>query len=65
MNLSKCLIAWIVIEKEQYNMNDNEKKKLQEYIDELRDEMDYCNVSSEVYDAIDCILRKMENLIEK
>ncbi len=46
-------------------MNDNEKKKLQEYIDELRDEMDYCNVSSEVYDAIDCILRKMENLIEK
>ena len=46
-------------------MNDNEKKKLQEYIDELRDEMDYCNVSSEVYDTIDCILRKMENLIEK
>ena len=46
-------------------MNDNEKKKLQEYIDEFRDEMDYCNVSSEVYDALDRILRKMENLIEK
>lgn len=65
MNLLKSLIAWIVIEREQYNMNDNEKKKLQEYIDGLRDEMDYWTVSSEAYDAIDCILRKMENLIEK
>ena len=40
-------------------MNDNEKKKLQEYIDELRDEMDYLNVSSEAYDVLDRILRKM------
>lgn len=46
-------------------MNDNEKKKLQEYIDGLRDEMDYWTVSSEAYDALDRILRKMENLIEK
>lgn len=46
-------------------MNDNEKKKLQEYIDELRAEMNYWTVSSEAHDAIDCILRKMENLIEK
>lgn len=46
-------------------MNDNEKKKLQEYIDELRDEMNYWTVSSEAYDAIDRILKKMENFIEK
>ena len=46
-------------------MNDNEKKKLQEYIDELRDEMNYWMVSSEAYDAIECVLKKMENLIEK
>ena len=46
-------------------MNDNEKKKLQEYIDKLRDEMNYWTVSSEAYDAIEHILRKMENLIEK
>lgn len=46
-------------------MNDNEKKKIQAYIDELRDEMNYWTVSSEARDAIDHILRKMEKLIEK
>ena len=46
-------------------MNDNEKKKLQEYIDELRAEMNYWTVSSEAHDAIDSVLKKMENLIEK
>jgi hypothetical protein len=46
-------------------MNDNEKKKLQEYIDELRSEMNYWSVSSEAYDAIDRILRNMENSIER
>lgn len=46
-------------------MNDNEKKKIQEYIDELRAEMNYWTVSSEAHDAIDHVLKKMENLIEK
>lgn len=46
-------------------MNDNEKKKLQEYIEDLKAEMDYWTVSSEAYDAITRVLKKMENLIEK
>jgi hypothetical protein len=46
-------------------MNDNEKKKLQEYIDELRAEMNYWTVSSEARDAIEHVLRKMEKLTEK
>lgn len=46
-------------------MNDVEKAKLKDYIDELRAEMNYWSVSSEAYDAIDRILRKMEDLIEK
>jgi hypothetical protein len=46
-------------------MNDKEKEKLQEYIDELRGEMNYWTVSSEARDAIEYVLKKMENLIEK
>ena len=46
-------------------MNDKEKKKIQEYIDELRDEMNYWTVSSEARDAIEHVLRKMEKLTEK
>jgi len=46
-------------------MNDVEKAKLKDYVDELRAEMNYWTVSSEAYDAIDRVLRKMENLIEK
>ena len=46
-------------------MNDNEKKKLQAYIDELRNEMSYYTISFEAYDALEDILIKMEKLIEK
>ena len=46
-------------------MNDKEKKKIQEYIDELRDEMNYWTVSSEARDAIEHVLRKMEKLTKK
>ena len=46
-------------------MDDKEKKKLQEYIDKFRDEMNYWTVSSEAYDALDRILRNIENLIKK
>ena len=46
-------------------MDDKEKKKLQEYVDELRGEMNYWTVSSEAYDALDRILRKMEKLTKK
>ena len=46
-------------------MNDVEKKNLQEYIEELIDEMNYWTVSSEAHDAIEHVLRKMEKLTEK
>lgn len=46
-------------------MNDVEKAKLKDYIDELRAELHYWHVSIEATDNIEKVIAKMENLIEK
>lgn len=46
-------------------MNDVEKAKLKDYIDELRGEMNYWHISIEATDNIEKVIAKIESLIEK
>ena len=46
-------------------MDDKEKKKLKDYIDELRAEMNYWHISIEATDNLEKVIAKIEALIEK
>jgi hypothetical protein len=46
-------------------MNEVEKAKLKEYVDELRAELHYWHISIEANDNIEKVIAKIEALIEK